>query len=217
MTFSTLSRRALLQRAAAMAALSIAGACNGPAGSSRSKIGAYPFTLGVASGDPVSDGFVMWTRLAPNPFDRDSIAEETVPVIWEVASDEQMQTIVQKGTVLARRALAHSVHAEVRGLESQRPYWYRFRLAGGDASPIGRAWAAPRVGSPLERFKFALTSCQHYEQGYFTPYLPMIADGPDLIVQVGDYLRIVVGRAGAAARWARAVQPRGISRPPRAL
>ena len=76
----------------------------------------------------------------------------------------------------------------MRGLEPQRPYWYRFRIAGGDASPIGRAWAAPRVGSPLERLRFALTSCQHYEQGYFTPYVPMLADQPDLIIQVGDYI-----------------------------
>ena len=183
-----IDRRALLQRAAALAALSITGACNAPVGTARGKLSAYPFTLGVACGDPVSDGFVIWTRLAPNPFDRDALTDDAVNVIWEVASDEQMQNVVQKGTVIARRALAHSVHVEVRGLESQRPYWYRFRMAGGDASPVGRAWAAPRVGSPLERLKFALTSCQHYEQGYFTPYVPMIADGPDLILQVGDYI-----------------------------
>jgi len=67
-------------------------------------------------------------------------------------------------------------------------YLIAFRIAGGDASPVGRAWAAPRVGAPLERIKFALTSCQHYEQGYFTPYVPMMADGPDLILQVGDYI-----------------------------
>ena len=158
-----IDRRALLQRAAALAALSITGACNAPVGTARGKLSAYPFTLGVACGDPVSDGFVIWTRLAPNPFDRDALTDDAVNVIWEVASDEQMQNVVQKGTVIARRALAHSVHVEVRGLESQRPYWYRFRMAGGDASPVGRAWAAPRVGSPLERLKFALTSCQHYE------------------------------------------------------
>src|SRR5690349_1527747 len=114
--FKTLNRRALLQRASAMAALSIAGACNAPVTGTRGKMTAYPFTLGVASGDPVSDGFVIWTRLAPDPFDRDALSDEAVNVIWEVASDEQMQNIVQKGTVIARRALAHSAHVEVRGL-----------------------------------------------------------------------------------------------------
>ncbi len=185
---TSLNRRALLQRASAMAAFAIVGACEMPAGSARSKLSSYPFTLGVASGDPVSDGFVIWTRLAPNPFDRDALTDETVKVIWEVASDEQMQNVVQKGMTLARRALGHSVHVEVRGLPSQRPYFYRFRLQGGDASPVGRAWAAPRVGSPLERLRFALTSCQHYEQGYFTPYAAMLSDKPDLIIHVGDYI-----------------------------
>src|SRR5512134_3040076 len=107
-----LNRRALLQRAAALASVSVVGAalsaCDWPI-AERPKFVGYPFALGVASGDPVTDGFVIWTRLAPDPFNR-TIAEESVPVIWEVASDAQMQNVVQKGTALARRALAHAVH-----------------------------------------------------------------------------------------------------------
>lgn len=187
----SLNRRVLLQRAAALASASVAGAvlsgCEWPT-QERPKLSGYPFTLGIASGDPVSDGFVMWTRLAPNPFDRDSIADESVPVVWEVASDAEMQTVLQQGTVIARRALAHSVHVEARGLPSQRPFWYRFRIPGGDASAIGRAWTAPQVGSALERLRFAVASCQHYEQGYFTPYGMIAKDAPDLIVHLGDYI-----------------------------
>lgn len=186
-----LNRRALLQRAAALASVSVAGAalsaCDRPM-VERPKFASTPFTLGVASGDPVGDGFVIWTRLAPNPFDRGSIAEESVPVVWEVASDAAMQNVVQAGTAIARRALAHAVHVEVRGLPSGRPFWYRFRIAAGDASAVGRAWTAPQVGSPLERLRFAFASCQHYEQGYFTPYGMIVKDEPDLIVHLGDYV-----------------------------
>jgi alkaline phosphatase D len=185
-----LNRRALLQRAAALASVSIAGATLGagawPA-TARPKFAGYPFTLGVASGDPVSDGFVIWTRLAPHPFER-TIDEEAVPIVWEVASDAQMKNVVQKGTALARRALAHAVHVEVRGLRPQRHFWYRFRIVGGDASPVGRAWTAPLAGTALEKLRFAFASCQHYEQGYFTPYSMMAKDEPDLIVHLGDYI-----------------------------
>jgi alkaline phosphatase D len=181
----------LLQRAAALASVSIMGAglsaCEWPA-TSRPKMSGYPFSLGIASGDPVSDGFVLWSRLAPNPFERASIAEISVPVIWEVADDAAMQKVVQSGEVIARRSLGHSLHVEVRGLPSGRPYWYRFRVPGGDASAVGRVWTAPQMGSKLERLRFAVASCQHYEQGYFSPYGLMVKDAPELIVHLGDYI-----------------------------
>ncbi|MEQ1867048.1 MAG: alkaline phosphatase D family protein, partial [Micropepsaceae bacterium] len=173
------------------AALSIAGAtvrASQGFAAARPKVGSYPFSLGVASGDPVGDGFVIWTRLAPDPFDRLSVGEEIVPVIWEVASDARMQKIVRRGTKLATRDLAHAVHVEVRGLPPGRPYWYRFRVAGSDASAIGQAWTAPELGAPLDRFRFAVASCQHFEQGYFTAYDYMVKDAPQLILHLGDYI-----------------------------
>lgn len=188
---ASFNRRALLQRAAALAAVSVAGAsvsaCEWPM-VSRPKFTAYPFALGVASGDPVADGFVMWTRVAPDPFDRASVADEALPVIWEVASDEAMKTIVARGETVARRALAHALHVEVRGLPSGRPYWFRFRIPGSDASPVGRAWTAPQVGSALQKLRFAVASCQHYEQGYFSAYDHMVGDAPDLVLHLGDYI-----------------------------
>ena len=79
------------------------------------------------------------------------------------------------------------MHVEVAGLAPGRPYWYRFRL-GGDVSRIGRAMTAPRAGAPLDLMRFAFTSCQHWEQGYFTAYRHMVADRPDLIIHLGDYI-----------------------------
>ncbi len=185
------SRRALLKRAAALAAVSVASAglsaCRSQA-SARSKFSAYPFSLGVASGDPVGDGFVIWTRLAPNPLDRSALRDDVVSLIWEVASDEGMRNVVARGETRAVAALAHAVHVEVRGLASGRPYWYRFRVPGGEASPVGRAWTATEIGRAMDKLRFAIASCQHYEQGYFSAYRHMRDDNPDLIVHLGDYI-----------------------------
>src|SRR6266481_2207245 len=87
-----------------------------------------PFTLGVASGDPLPDGFVIWTRLAPQPLAPDGAGglRTPVPVTWEVAADPAMRRVVKRGGVAAHAGLAHSVHAEVGGLDPSRPYWYRF-------------------------------------------------------------------------------------------
>jgi len=150
-------------------------------------LGGYPFTLGVASGEPVPDGFVIWTRLAPRPTQGGGMANQAFTVRWDVALDPAMRRVVRHGRALARPEAGHAVHVEVGGLAPGRPYWYRFRL-GGEASQTGRAVTAPRPGAPIDLMRFAFTSCQHWEQGYFTAYRHMIADRPDLIVHLGDYI-----------------------------
>src|SRR3546814_19554095 len=83
----------------------------------------FPFSLGVAAGDPASDGFVIWTRLAPEPMERHGgMPLENFPVDWEVASDSGFRDVVAKGTALARPELANSVHVEDGGLKPARPY-----------------------------------------------------------------------------------------------
>jgi alkaline phosphatase D len=141
----------------------------------------YPFALGVASGYPHPTGFVLWTRLVG---DLDPVA---VPVRWEVAADEAMRNVVASGIAEASPDWAHSVHVELKGLEPDRWYWYRFR-AGDAASPIGRTRTAPAVNAVPERLKFAFASCQHYEQGFFGAYRHIVADAPDLVAFLGDYI-----------------------------
>jgi len=87
---------------------------------------ADPFTLGVASGDPRSDGVVLWTRLAPDPYNGGGMPNAAVDVRWEVAADEGMQRLVRRGVATATPEWAHSVHVEVDGLAPDRWYWYRF-------------------------------------------------------------------------------------------
>jgi alkaline phosphatase D len=147
-----------------------------------------PFALGVASGDPVSDGFVIWTRLAPAQFDGTVLDDDAIDVMWEVASDDQMRNVIRSGTVQALKSLAHAVHVEVRGLPPGRPWWYRFRLKNGDASRTGAAWSATTMGTALKEMRVAFASCQHFEQGYFTAYDLMAQDRPDLVLHLGDYI-----------------------------
>lgn len=148
----------------------------------------HPFTLGIASGYPRPTGVVLWTRLAPAPLlPGGGMSPEVVSVQWEVASDERMSRVVQRGTVAATPAWAHAVHVEVQGLEPGRWYWYRFRT-GSATSPIGRTRTAPAADTVPDRLRFAFASCQHYEQGYYVAYRHMRADDLDLIVFLGDYV-----------------------------
>ena len=148
-----------------------------------------PFTLGVASGDPHPDGFVLWTRLAPQPLEfGGGMPMKSVPVQWQVAEDERFARIVQSGEELARPELGHSVHVEVQGLLPSRRYWYRF-LAGGHASPAGTVRSAPAAGTAVDRLRIGVAGCQHYEAGYFTAYRHL-AEEPDLdaVFHYGDYI-----------------------------
>jgi alkaline phosphatase D len=157
------------------------------------------FPLGVASGDPTSDGVVLWTRLALDPLNGGGMPPEDVEVVWEVARDEGMADVVQRGTSVAREALGHSVHVEVDGLEPGRWYWYRFR-AGADESTVGRTRTLPAAGARAERLRFAFASCQHYEQGYYTAYRHMAEDDLDLVFHLGDYIYEYEGRDGRVRR-----------------
>ncbi|MFF3915459.1 alkaline phosphatase D family protein [Streptomyces sp. NPDC001852] len=145
------------------------------------------FALGVSSGDPLPDGIVLWTRLAPDPLNGGGMPDEAVPVQWELAEDERFHRTVRRGTAQARPELGHSVHVDVRGLRPDRPYWYRFR-AGGRLSPTGRTRTAPHPQCSGGALRVALASCQNWQHGYFTPYADMLAQDPDFVLFVGDYI-----------------------------
>ncbi len=144
-----------------------------------------PFTLGIASGCPRADRVILWTRLAPQPLEDGGMPDEAVEVEWQVAEDERLRRIAARGTERATSELAHSVHAEAKGLQPDRIYWYRFR-AGSAVSPVGRTRTAPDGAKARVRFAFA--SCQQYEQGFFSAYRDMAARDLDLVVHLGDYI-----------------------------
>lgn len=181
----SVDRRTFLLGGAALAAAAILPARDR---GSAPRFSAYPFTLGVASGDSASDGFVLWTRLAPRPLEPGGgMSPEPVEVAWEIAADEGMTQVVRRGRATADPDWAHSVHVEVGGLEPDRWYWYRF-MAGGEASPLGRTRTLPAAGALPERLRFAFASCQKYEVGYFTAYEHLVREDIDLILFLGDYI-----------------------------
>jgi alkaline phosphatase D len=181
-----IDRRRFLQ---ALAALGAARALPArPQVNARPRFSASPFTLGVASGYPRPGRIVLWTRLAPEPLAPDGgMAPESIPVRWEIARDEKLKDIVAAGTAYATPEWAHSVHVEVTGLQPARPYWYRF-AAGEATSPVARTHTAPGITARPKRLRFAFASCQQYEQGYFGAYRHVVADDPDLLVHLGDYI-----------------------------
>lgn len=150
--------------------------------------GASPFSLGVASGDPLPNGIVLWTRLAPVPLaahgGMDPIPYE---VRWEVANDDGFNDVVQSGTAIAAPTLAHAVHVDVTGLEPGREYFYRF-MAGSEVSPTGRTKTAPAAGALVDKLRFGFASCSMYEHGYFSAYRHMADQRFDLILHLGDYI-----------------------------
>ena len=183
-------RRRVLRAAAALAALRALGAA--PA---RAQPGAllgfpaWPFTLGVASGDPLPDGVVIWTRLAPEPMaPMGGMPHAAVAVDWEVAEDERFARIAARGTALARPELGFAVHVEVTGLAPARPYWYRFH-AGRETSPVGRTRTAPAPDAAPVRLRFVNAGCQHYEHGHFTAWRHVAEEAElDFVFHYGDYI-----------------------------
>jgi alkaline phosphatase D len=151
---------------------------------------ANPFSLGVAAGAPSTDGFVLWTKLAPQPMFDDPDAPggmhgPSVAVYYKIATDDALKNIVQAGEAVADAAWGYSVHRTIRGLKPGRPYWYQFG-SGNAESRIGRAMTLPARST--DALKFAYFSCSNYEQGYFSAYRHATAENPDFAVFLGDYI-----------------------------
>jgi alkaline phosphatase D len=146
-----------------------------------------PFTLGIASGDPTDDSVVLWTRLAIDPLHGGGMAPQSVELDWQIASDDRMARVVKTGRTIASADWGHSVHVEVSGLQPHRWYWYQFRV-GNEVSGIGRTRTFPRARDEVDRLRFAIASCQHYEQGLYTAYDHLVREDLDLVMHLGDYI-----------------------------
>lgn len=182
----SVQRRQLLKM---FASLGLAGAgARGVSAAGRDR-----FPLGVASGSPSSDGFVIWTRLSPQG------TGAVVDVSWKVF-EEGARTPVASGAQQAPAELAHTVHVEVAGLKSDRWYEYEF-TAMGATSPRGRTRTFPASNTAASRMRFAYASCQRYDVGYYWAYAHMARETPDFVLFLGDY---IYERRAAAANEVRA-------------
>ncbi|MGI5217974.1 alkaline phosphatase D family protein [Nocardia sp. CA-290969] len=178
---AALGRRAVLQAGAVAAA----GVLAAPAARAATPV----FGHGVASGDPLPDGVIVWTRVT---VDADAVPGSgiggPVAVRWEVAADAGFTTLAASGSVTATAASDHTVKVDVRGLASAQDYWYRF-TALGEVSAVGRTRTAPDPGTDPGRLRFGVVSCSNWEDGYFAAYRQLAGrDDLDAVVHLGDYL-----------------------------
>jgi alkaline phosphatase D len=198
-----LSRRDLLKIAWALGAAAVAPPVYAQRVARPVTFDAYPFALGVASGDPLPDAVVIWTRLAPHPLeDGGGVENRPVEVGWEVAGDDSFTRIVQTGKVIARPEVGHSIHVDVTGLEPGRDYWYRFQVADA-VSAAGRTRTAPAPGAAVNQVRFGVCGCANYELGYFTPLQHIAGEHFDFVVHTGDYIyenRSNIARAASLVR-----------------
>lgn len=145
------------------------------------------FTLGVASGDPRAHSVVLWTRLAPDPLGSSGLPGVPITVRWQVASDPGMAHVLRRGLALAMPEDGFAVHVQVAGLPSDSWFYYRFE-ALGEFSRIGRTRTFPGPRDPVGEMRFALASCQDYQDGFYVAYRDMLQQDLDFVLHVGDYI-----------------------------
>jgi alkaline phosphatase D len=138
-----------------------------------------PFMHGVASGDPLSDAVIIWTRISPADFSNE------VEVEWTVATDVAMQEVVQQGTFITDADRDFTVKVDVQGLNAGTYYYYQFKVLN-QRSIIGRTLTAAE--NTLDRMRIAAVSCSDYRAGYFHGYKNLAARNDlSLILHLGDY------------------------------
>ncbi|WDF37425.1 alkaline phosphatase D family protein [Streptomyces sp. T12] len=179
-------RRTVVKAAAATAVLAGPLAAALPA---RAAEQAPVFLHGVASGDPLPDGVLLWTRVTPTAeaIPGSGLGPDT-EVSWIVARDKALTNIVAKGSATATAASDHTVKADIRGLEPATDYWFRFS-AGGTDSPVARTRTAPAANASVSGLRFGVVSCANWEGGYFSSYRHLAARGDlDAWLHLGDYI-----------------------------
>ncbi|MGW4446167.1 alkaline phosphatase D family protein [Streptomyces sp. NPDC004682] len=180
------SRRSVVKAAAATAALAGPLAAALPA---RAATAAPVFAHGVASGDPLPDGVLLWTRVTPVPeaLPGSGVGPDT-EVSWTVARDKALTSVVASGSATATTAADHTVKADIRGLAPATDYWFRFS-SGGTDSPVARTRTAPAADANVAGLRFGVVSCANWEAGYFSSYRHLAARGDlDAWLHLGDYI-----------------------------
>ncbi|MGB1205547.1 MAG: alkaline phosphatase D family protein [Chitinophagales bacterium] len=146
-----------------------------------------PFYHGVASGDPLNDAVVIWTRITPN-----ETQIEPISLSWQIATDSLFIEIVQVGNGETNSSIDWTFKHDVTDLEAATVYYYRFEDENGNFSPIGRTKTAP-TNNDNTALKMAVASCSSIYSGFFNAYRRIgERNDLDLFIHLGDYLYDVV-------------------------
>ncbi|MDE4038605.1 alkaline phosphatase D family protein [Acinetobacter pittii] len=176
-----ISRRELIQKSLfGFGALSLPVAftgCNDGSDEEGSETQA-DFLHGVASGDPLQDRVILWTRLTP------LVLNARLRVTWEIATDDQFKQNLKTGTVETTKTDDFTVKVDATGLQAGTTYFYRFRF-GSKVSPVGQTKTLPVT---TNKVSFAVCSCSNYPAGYFYVYREMAKQNVDVVIHLGDYI-----------------------------
>jgi alkaline phosphatase D len=179
-----LSRRTFLKHVGAASALPFMAACGSSEAPGRalapdgSAAAESPFKHGIASGDPLTDRVIFWTRITASGDD--------LPVSLKVYRDSSLTQLVAESAATASSARDYTVKLDQGGLAAGTTYYYQFE-ALGYKSAIGRTRTAP--GGASERLRFGVVSCSSYAHGYFNGYLHLAKRADvDVILHLGDYI-----------------------------
>ncbi|KQW97964.1 alkaline phosphatase [Acinetobacter sp. Root1280] len=179
---NSISRRELIQKSlASFGALSIPvslTACGSDNNDSTSPTTKVEFLHGVASGDPLKDRVILWTRITPQD------TSLRLEVVWEIATDDKFTQVINTGKVQTASAQDFTVKVDADKLKSGQTYYYRFKF-GSVISPAGRTKTLPETTSSVQ---FAVCSCSNYPAGYFYVYKEMAKQEVDAIIHLGDYI-----------------------------
>jgi alkaline phosphatase D len=140
----------------------------------------FHFTHGVASGDPLADRVILWTRLIPG-----SGQHNRVDCQWQVALDANFNQLVGSGEASTGVERDYTIKVDAEGLEPGQQYYYRF-LSDGISSPVGKTRTLPQ--GDISEFRIGVCSCSNYPQGYFNTYRHMANTELDLVLHLGDYI-----------------------------
>ncbi|MFT4125827.1 MAG: alkaline phosphatase D family protein [Gordonia sp. (in: high G+C Gram-positive bacteria)] len=193
---ASLDRRDFLRAGAATVGAAAAAVTVGPAGTAPADPTppSAAFRHGVASGDPLPDAVLIWTRITPTPDARPGSGRGPRATLrWEVARDAQFTSVVRSGSATTTAARDHTLTVDVTGLAPATRYYYRFTSAAGPSagqrSPIGRTTTAPAADADNDSLVLGVVSCANYEAGWFTAYRRLAErDDVDAVVELGDYI-----------------------------
>tara|TARA_R110002110_G_scaffold205066_7_gene417286 strand:- start:441475 stop:443211 length:1737 start_codon:yes stop_codon:yes gene_type:complete len=136
------------------------------------------FLHGVASGDPLGDRIILWTRVTPE-------REGAVQVDWELASDPDFNNLISSGSGVTTAGVDYTVKVDADGLEPATDYYFRF-LTGDKISVTGKTRSAPT--GALAAASLAVVSCSNYPAGYFHVYRDIANQDVEAVLHLGDYL-----------------------------
>lgn len=175
-----------------------------------------PFCHGVASGDPLPDAVVIWTRVTPDENAVPGSMQGTPTAVhWEVSQSEDFTSVVASGDTVSSRSSDHTIHVDVQDLKPATVYFYRFTVTDGPlegaVSPVGRTLTAPANDAAIRSMTLATFSCAYWENGYYAPYRDLAERAwrgeVHLAVFLGDYIYEYAPKSDKAIKPVRLFEP----------